>query len=356
MSKSSPPHSIIDIPKNGLFLYIADRIPTPLSLRPLDAAWDPSLATEDGDESCWTPLQLAARSGDADKVAQILTSSPSAVNDPPCGYYGQTALQAACLQGHEDVVKLLLSTSADIHFAGGNNFQRNALQIACDQGNQTIVEMLLEAGAKINTPLSDNSPAPHRSPPKLAKTTTVVTRYNGRTALQAAIERGHLQIATRLLDLGAEVNAPPSPTGGCTALQAAAHGGFTAMMQLLLHHGALVNQPAARYKGFTALQGACLTGNLEAVDILIKAGANIYAFGGLYGEGTALHAAAENGHGEIIKKLVEAGADINSYHIRRWQTPIQGAAAGGHTDVVQLLRSMGAAGKTGGGGFLFPRI
>ncbi|UKZ97145.1 uncharacterized protein TrAFT101_011912 [Trichoderma asperellum] len=342
-------------------------VETPLTLRPraqallspLDAAWDPSLPTEDKDEYCWTPLQLAARSGDLQAVRDILVSSgPSAVNDPPRGYYGQTALQAACMQGHEDVVKHLLDAGADVHFCGGNNFQRTGLQIACGQGNEKIVHLLLEAGSEVNMSPTTNhgiriltrSQQEAHSPPK----TFVVARYNGRTALQAASERGHLSIVKLLLERGAEVNAPPSPVAGRTALQAATRGGFGPIVHLLLSLGAQVNAPSARYKGITALQGACLQGSLEIVELLLRSGADVQASGGGFDRnGTALHAAAEKGHVEIVKKLIGVGADINASSNRRGQTPMQGAMAGGHERVVKYLRDLGAVSKTGRGFFIF---
>ncbi|KAL7935941.1 ankyrin repeat protein [Trichoderma chlorosporum] len=327
-------------------------------LSPLDAAWDPSLPTEDVDEYCWTPLQLAARSGELQIVQKILASDPSAVNDPPSGYYGQTALQAACMQGHEDVVGHLLDAGADVHFCGGNNFQRTGLQIACGQGNESIVRMLLAAGSEINMNPSTNHgirllTQTHETAHS-GLTTAAVARYNGRTALQGASERGHLSIVKLLLELGAEVNAPPSPIAGRTALQAACGGGFGTVVQLLLENGAQINAPSARYKGITALQGACLRGNPEIVELLLQSGADVRAAGGGYdGGGTALHAAAEKGSLEIVEKLVSVGADVNSSYSRRGQTAIQGAMAGGHEEVVKYLRSKGAVGRTGGGIFIF---
>ncbi|KAL7920744.1 ankyrin repeat-containing domain protein [Trichoderma austrokoningii] len=347
MSESFAETSLIARPQHQAFLS------------PLDAAWDPSLPTEDVDEYCWTPLQLAARSGDIQAVRDILASQGrSAVNDAPRGYYGQTALQAACMQGHEDVVKYLLDAGADVHFCGGNNFQRTGLQIACGQGNENVVRLLLEAGSEVNMSPAMNhgiriltrSQQEAHSPPK----TFAVARYNGRTALQAASERGHLNIVKLLLERGAEVNAPPSPVAGCTALQAAAKGGYGAIVHLLLSHGAQANAPSARYKGVTALQGACLQGNLETVELLLRSGADVQASGGGYdGDGTALHAAAEKGHLDIVKKLIGVGADINARSNRRGQTPMQGAMAGGHETVVKCLRDLGAVGKIGGGFFIF---
>ncbi|KAL6859428.1 ankyrin repeat-containing domain protein [Trichoderma novae-zelandiae] len=313
-------------------------------LSPLDAAWNPPLPTEDNDEYCWTPLQLAARGGELHIVQEILASNPTAVNDAPCGYNGQTALQAACMQGHEDVVKCLLNAGADVLFCGGDNFQRTGLQIACGQGNEKVVRLLLEAGSEINMSPATNHgirvvTQSHQTGPRTAHALPkpfVVARYNGRTALKGAAERGHLDIVKLLLELGAEVNGPPSPSAGRTALQAASGGGFGAIVQLLLECGAHVNAPSARYKGLTALQGACLRGNPVVVDLLLGAGADVQASSGGYdGDATALHAAAEKGHVEIVKKLVGVGADLNASSNRRGQTPIQGAMAGGHEVIVK---------------------
>jgi len=153
----------------------------------LDAAWDPSLQDEDTDEFCWTELQLASRNGDLALVQALLAQDTSLANAPATGYYGQTALQAACMQGHEEVVAALLAAGADVDAPGGNNMQRNALQFACTTGHARIIEMLLTAGARVNAGTGGRP----------------VTRYNGRTALQAAAEGGHEAVVRRLLELGA---------------------------------------------------------------------------------------------------------------------------------------------------------
>lgn len=296
-------------------------------------------------------MQLAARGGELENIREILADDPGAANDPPRGYYGQTAIQAACMHGHEQAVQILVDAGADIHFCGGNNFQRNALQIACGHGNEKVVDILLSAGAEVNEVLSKPAHSTRGSP----ASSVVVTRYNGRSAFQAAAERGHDHLVSRLLRLGADVNAPPSPTAGYTALQAAAGGGYMTILKLLLQHGADINGASAKYKGYTA-QGACLGGHLEIVDLLIEEGANVHALGGIYGDGMALHAAAEKGHVDIIKRLLAAGADVNAccFKGRKGQTALQSAAVGGHDETMQVLRDNGAVGRTGGGRFLFP--
>lgn len=332
---------------------------TQSTLPPLNAAWDPSLETTDADEFCWTPLQLAARAGDITHMRRILTQNPAAADEPPRGYYGQTALQAACLHGHPPAVRLLLDAGADLHFSGGNNLQRNALQIACGHGDEEVVDMLLAAGARVNE-YDVHAPRKLSSSSSSSSTSSrvIVTRYNGRTALQAACERGHIHLVHRLLHLGADVNAPPSPTAGRTALQAAAGGGYVDIVGLLLQRGADADAPAAKYKGFTALQGACHGGHVKIVELILqqKGGlVDVHALGGNFGNGMALHAAAEVGRVDIIKMLLAAGADVNACSFRRGrgQSALQSAVVGGHEEAAQVLRAAGATGRSGGGCFLF---
>ncbi|TEA12128.1 hypothetical protein C8034_v006387 [Colletotrichum sidae] len=116
------------MPPAILSLYI---MPMRTSLPPLDAAWDPALQTEDGEECYWTPLQLAARGGEADKMRNILAANPAAANKPPREYYGQTAIQAACIRGHEHVVQILIrpeliSTFAPLEGASASIWHCNA--------------------------------------------------------------------------------------------------------------------------------------------------------------------------------------------------------------------------------------
>ncbi|ROV91507.1 hypothetical protein VMCG_09439 [Cytospora schulzeri] len=351
-----------------------------MTLRHLDVAWDPTqerdpnnTELEDADadaEYCWTPLQLASLKGDITTVKQILAetpppSLPSVVNAPPTGYYGKTALQASCLRGHEEVVRLLLDAGADVHMAGGNNSHRNALENACSAGNMAIVRMLLDHGAQVNPRGGAGS-------------------YGGRTPLAAAAERGHVGVVRLLLlGMGADVNAAPSRTYGCTPLQGAcslpppatsdgdgAGNGDgdgdegdqknrvekrrdVELVELLLDSGADVNAPAGKSRGRTALQSACLAGNMEVVEVLLSRGADVNAPGSAYKGGTALHAACAKGRAEIVRRMLEAGADVNAEAGWHRQTPLQTAAVGGHVEIVEMLRAAGAVGRASGGKVLF---
>jgi hypothetical protein len=69
---------------------------------------------------------------------------------------------------------------------------------------------------------------------------------NGLTALQAAVEGGHIGLANILLQHGARINARGTEFKG-SALELAARSGNIDMLQLLLHHGAITTGSGRRH-------------------------------------------------------------------------------------------------------------
>lgn len=76
---------------------------------------------EPDEENTWSPLQLAAAKGDLSEVQRLLAHDIVDPNEPPKGYYGKSALQAASSSGNLDVVEALLAAGADVDAPGGNN-------------------------------------------------------------------------------------------------------------------------------------------------------------------------------------------------------------------------------------------
>ena len=64
--------------------------------------------------------------------------------------------------------------------------------------------------------------------------------YGGKTALRAASDRGHIDVAQVLLEYGADVNAPD--LYGLTPLRWASWNGHAKFVQFLVEHGANVNE------------------------------------------------------------------------------------------------------------------
>lgn len=127
--------------------------PLRLAPEPRDSRWDPDTLPDDDDEDDeprWTELQVASRNGDVHRVTEILSRCGDAahrrevVNAPAVGWYGQTALQAACFHEHEEIVQLLLAAGANISAPGGNNIYQNAFEYACGTGKGAPVSPTYE--------------------------------------------------------------------------------------------------------------------------------------------------------------------------------------------------------------------
>lgn len=100
--------------------------------------------------------------------------------------------------------------------------------------------------------------------------------HSGRTALQAACYSMYHapRLVEYLLNRGVDVNAEPARNGGYTALQAAALRGYIDIALRLIEAGANVNAPASRGEyGRTAIEAASEYGRGDMVKILINAGA-----------------------------------------------------------------------------------
>jgi hypothetical protein len=198
----------------------------------------------------------AVQTGDTAAIEKLLEANPKLVNVLnqqglpavlTAVYYGQGAaaemlrnagaevglFEAAALGDMEKVQAELTDWPEDIHEFGRDGF--NALQLACYFGHAELATWLVEQGADVN--------AAARNEQEIRP-------------IHAAAAQGNVAIAKLLLAHGAEVNARQQ--GDFTALHAAAQNGDMALAKLLLAHGAdpnLVTADGRKAADFAQAEG-----------------------------------------------------------------------------------------------------
>ncbi|KAJ6011194.1 hypothetical protein N7451_002606 [Penicillium sp. IBT 35674x] len=252
------------------------------------------------------PLSYAA-SANLPCLAKRLLENGASIDAE--GYQSPTALSVAAQNGHKEIVELLLENNADVNarsrveefpsFSGSIKLSNNtlvdsrslrqtgttALFAACAQGQEKIVHLLLENGADAN----------------------LYSKWNDHP-IHTACKGQHTGIVKLLLERGADVNAELGAIGG-TPLYIASNAGFKDLAVLLIDGGAHINKLVKTYGGvhYTALMIACIKDHLNMVELLLEKGADA----NIQGADCALHSACEKNNLKIVQLLVRHGADVN---------------------------------------------
>jgi len=159
------------------------------------------------------------------------------------------ALWTAARDGRAEEVRRLLAEEVDIEERGGPD-QASPLIEAALQGHEEVVQVLLEHGADA-TSKNDRGSTPLHG---------VAHSYSGLLA-----------ILLLLLENGAEVSAKNN--AGLTPLHAAALYGHGAVVRILLEHGAEVS--STTNTGRTPLHFAALDGDETVARLLLHKGADL---------------------------------------------------------------------------------
>lgn len=143
--------------------------------------------------------------------------------------------------------------------------------------------------------------------------------------ISIAICGKNMQFFEKVINIGADVNWTDGT--GYTALMAACAWGNYEMCSKLVEMGANVNaREHGRHRVYTVLHHLCEKGddNVQILELLVAKGADIHL---TESEGkNALHIAAENGYSNTVKKLLAFGIDPNCRTfgggIEEQQTPL----------------------------------
>ncbi|XP_032236532.1 serine/threonine-protein phosphatase 6 regulatory ankyrin repeat subunit A-like isoform X3 [Nematostella vectensis] len=342
-----------------------------------------------------TPLHIAARIKDGERVAEMLLKSGADVNAPRVN--GETSVHLAARFGNLATLKLLIKEKADaarrakngetpLHHAikSGRYLEleellkvlyktkskavaKLVLNMPTDKGETPlhyaaqltkakvrgsadieIVNILLRHGADCTavthttkeTPLHDCARSGNNDilgallgAMSQRKIQAAVNRRSsiGLAPLHIASEKGHVDVVKTLLRYQARVDVFDET--GKAALHFAAERGHLAVAQELLEHKAYVN--AKTKVGLTPLHLASENGHKELVGLLVnKYQGSVDAL--TLDKKTPLHLAAEKGRILVCEHLLELKADI-SFVDNKGQTPLHYAAQNDHSEVVALF-------------------
>jgi ankyrin repeat protein len=261
-------------------------------------------------EAKWKGVEEAMESRHLE-VARYLIQSGADVNqhDHHNGDALQTAVDATAagnVEGNNiDLVTLLLEAGADVNHTGGGH--RSAMQAAVSLGNMAAAHALLDRGVEVNDEIFLIAVKERRKSiiQRLLSTGVNANAKNEHgTALSLAILADDQETTDALLrDPTIDINAVAGNRGDITALsQAIAKNSFV-LVQRLLELGANVQAPSSDAN--TCLLHAVRSGDRNIIELLLASGADINA-------GQPLAVACERGAEELVRYLLDQGADVNA--------------------------------------------
>jgi ankyrin repeat protein len=328
--------------------------------RLLEAGADPNSALPGGE----TALMTASRTGRIAAVKALLArgAAPNAKESQQ----GQTALMWAAAEGHVEVVEALLAAQADRDVRVATGF--NAFLFAAREGRIGVVKALLKAGASPNDTIQP-APTSAARPSRMPRA--------GVSAMVLAVTNAHYELASALLDAGADPNAsepgytalhvittvrkpgggdndpPPDGSGNMSSLDfvrkiASKDANLNARMTKRVNFG----MTAINTLGATPYFLAARTADADLMRLLVSLGADpkltnnegttpIIAAAGLGTRSPGEDSGTETEVLEAVKVALEHGADVNAVNVNG-ETAMHGAAYKNLPLVVELLAARGA--------------
>uniref|UniRef100_A0A8B9GR40 Ion transport domain-containing protein n=1 Tax=Astyanax mexicanus TaxID=7994 RepID=A0A8B9GR40_ASTMX len=321
-----------------------------------------------GGKDLETPLHVAARVKEGEKVAEMLLKSGAEVNAEQEN--GETAMHVAARYGALQMMRALTEEGADLTWR--SKVTETPLHVAVHHCHAHMVEAILnslssersreEAELCVRQENQSGETALHLAAELKNETVhrdeedvviirtlmeynadiTAATRQMGETPLHYCARVGNAAVLQEMLD-----NVPSSrlqsainkhSKNGRSPLLLAAERGHTAVVRVLLENSARVD--VFDEEGIAALHLAAEQGHDDIADILLshKAFVNAKTKLGL----TPLHLSAQSGSARLVRLLVETHqACVDALSLSK-QTPLHLAAISGQLDVCSNLLNLRA--------------
>nr|XP_014353437.1 PREDICTED: ankyrin-1-like [Latimeria chalumnae] len=350
-----------------------------------------------------TPLHIAARVKEGEKVAEMLLKSGVDVNAEQEN--GETAMHMAARHGSLKMMQALIEEGGDLMWQ--SKAEENPLHIAVRHCHLHVVEDVLcyldtekshtEAVMCVNQENVEGETPLHLAAEirkdmvhfegeetriikllmEFEADTTAVTKLTTETPLHYCARVGNISVLLEILKhissnrmqqaINKQAKNGWSPLlvsaerghteivktllqnharvdvfdeHGKAALHLAAENGYDQIADILLWHKAFVN--AKTKLGLTPLHLGAQNGFNRLVKLLVETHlASIDALS--LTKRTPLHLAALNGQLDVCNSLLKMKADVNATDITNDSSPLHLAAAGGYAEVVKVLLEAGAS-------------
>ncbi|AIF81395.1 ankyrin [endosymbiont of Acanthamoeba sp. UWC8] len=328
-------------------------------------------------------LYNAVLAGDERKVFKFLLkeANPNYETEE-----GLTPLTRAILNGHDNIVEILLEAGADPNwevlsrglpfdiirkqkglrhlklyfltlnstaFSYSLDCPNSPLYIAIAMSNVKIIKMLLKYGAKANYLETETKKNANNIPPiifailisnyKVVSALLPAIKHidekwgkNDETPLMVALNLRALKIAKLLIEKGADVNAKDRT--GCTPLLIAIEHYSSLVVKKLLKYGAIINTEDE--KTYSPLMRAAYLGENINMTVLLKSNANVNQEN-KYFKSALMQAILGKGDISTVKLLLKYGANFNA-SFEGSCTPLIAAIRRGDPLLVEELLKAGA--------------
>ncbi|MDA1191162.1 MAG: sigma-70 family RNA polymerase sigma factor [Candidatus Poribacteria bacterium] len=326
--------------------------------------WKPEIFQYLLDQGAEYTCFLAAATGDLDAVRRFVSDNSSCVHErDPIWLH---PLTAATYGGFVEVVKTLLEAGADPNARDKMYQGGGSLHSASMQGNIEIARMLLEHGANPSHWM-DSSGTPMMFAQQHADMLQLMYGYGGVMDITLYSHRHRLDMVAEMLNLQPSLADDVLPFGWADGgseevalaimrlairygaryenesewkLRRTLRDGYFKVFRLLMEYGASPNPCLAAIAGDMARRYSGEEEQLKYLRFLLEeCGADVNT---IDKDGfTPLANASRAGCGLLVAYLLFKGANVNPPG-ESWAKPLHLAEKGGHTEIADRLRQLGA--------------
>ena len=284
-----------------------------------------------------TPLQFAAKNGHESIVKHLLSLGADANSEAAEDSF--KPIMHAVTKGYTTMVQLLIKYGAGLYQLNRNG--QTVLHLAAQHGRQEITRLLFECFPDLaardrmgRTALHLASLNGHTGVVEILVPDSYIDSLDGDcdTPLRLASENGHLSAVKVLLESDASVDL--TGTDDHTALHSAVINGHEAIAEMILQQGNALKLKFADIAD--VFQEATKRGFLQICKVCLPIVNDEMPDGGYREQQIALHHAAQSSNDEIVKLLLDKGTDIECEN-DEGKTPLVVATIAGRCEVVQIL-------------------